>query len=241
MNWRPGGQYAGAHRVPGRMRIRAPRRRRAEIQLPAGREPGVEGDSGGRRDAGRDQGRAAYRLTAEFYRRLFLEHGTVDPALDEVRAVLYEENELDWARLLYMRLRTGQLATPNPLWIAPAALEKHPDYTDFRENKYVPMPIMARVRGLLVVNLDGGNKRSRSERSISSSPVLDHLEGRPFSAPGTRTAKGSRSAATGPPTSSWFSAARTSKSTTEAYRLEDDRGGERCPPTCSRSCPSTWT
>ncbi len=58
---------------------------------------------------------AAYKLTGEFYRRLFLEHGSVDRALNEARASLYDPQKLVWGTpVLFMRLKTGQLATGQP-------------------------------------------------------------------------------------------------------------------------------
>ncbi len=87
---------------------------------------------------------AAYRLTGEFYRRLFLEHGTVDRALNEARAMLFRQKEMDWGTpVLTMRLKTGQLATANPVWSALQAMREHADYAGFRTGKYVPLPLQA--------------------------------------------------------------------------------------------------
>ena len=87
---------------------------------------------------------AAYKLTGEFYRRLFLEHGVVDRALNEARALLYGQDEQDWGTpVLYMRLKTGQLATANPVWTALRAIREHADYADFRTGKYIPLPVQA--------------------------------------------------------------------------------------------------
>lgn len=87
---------------------------------------------------------AAYRLTGEFYRRLFLEHGVVDRALNEARALLHLRDELQWGTpVLYMRLKTGQLAIANPVWTALQAMREHADYADFRTEKYMPLPVQA--------------------------------------------------------------------------------------------------
>ena len=87
---------------------------------------------------------AAYRLTREFYRRLFLEHGMVDRALNEARALLYGQDEQDWGTpVLFMRLKTGQLATANPVRSALRAMREHADYADFRTGGYIPLPLQA--------------------------------------------------------------------------------------------------
>jgi hypothetical protein len=87
---------------------------------------------------------SAYRLTGEFYRRLFLEHGMVDRALNEARARLYHQKELDWGTpVLTMRIKTGQLAVANPVWTALQAISRHSDYRAFRTGEYVPMPLQA--------------------------------------------------------------------------------------------------
>jgi hypothetical protein len=87
---------------------------------------------------------AAYKLTGEFYRRLFLEHGVVDRALNEARTSLYRQREPDWGTpVLYMRLKTGQLAVANPVWTALRAMREHADYADFRTGKYIPLPVHA--------------------------------------------------------------------------------------------------
>ena len=87
---------------------------------------------------------AAYRLTGEFYRRLFLEHGVVDRALNEARGMLYDQEELDWGTpMLTMRLKTGQLATANPVWAALQEIREHSDYELFRTGQYIPLGLQA--------------------------------------------------------------------------------------------------
>jgi hypothetical protein len=87
---------------------------------------------------------AAYKLTGEFYRRLFLEHGTVDRALNEARGLLYRQNQVDWGTpVLTMRLKTGRLAAANPVWTALQAMRQGPEYAAFRTGKYVPLPLQA--------------------------------------------------------------------------------------------------
>jgi hypothetical protein len=87
---------------------------------------------------------AAYRLTGEFYRRLFLEHGAVDRALNEARALLYRQRQMDWGTpVLTMRLKTGQLATANPIWTALQAIREHRDYAIFRAGQYIPLALQA--------------------------------------------------------------------------------------------------
>ncbi len=51
----------------------------------------------------------AHSLTLDFYRRL-LEHGEVDRALNEARALVYQREQFDWAiPVLFLRLKGGQL------------------------------------------------------------------------------------------------------------------------------------
>jgi HEAT repeat protein len=57
----------------------------------------------------------ARRLTGHFYRQL-LEHGVVDRALNEARSHVFDAERIDWAiPVLFMRLRTGELITPDPV------------------------------------------------------------------------------------------------------------------------------
>ena len=87
---------------------------------------------------------AAFRLAGEFYRQLFLRHGMVDRALNEARNLLYRDQQQDWTiPVLYMRLRTGQLATINPVWAALQSRREHHDYAMFRSEKYISLPVQA--------------------------------------------------------------------------------------------------
>ena len=88
----------------------------------------------------------AYRLTGEFYRRLFLEHGSVDLALNQARKLLYSANDAEWATpVLYTRLRSGQLMVANPLFSALQTASTQDDYARFRQDAYFPLPLHALV------------------------------------------------------------------------------------------------
>jgi formylglycine-generating enzyme required for sulfatase activity len=56
----------------------------------------------------------AHTLTLDFYRRLF-EHGEVDRALNEARALVYQREQFEWAiPVLFLRLKGGQLFSGKP-------------------------------------------------------------------------------------------------------------------------------
>ena len=114
---------------------------------------------------------AAYRLTGEFYRRLFLEHGLVDRALNEARATLFDRREPDWATpVLYMRIKSGQLARPNPVWAALRAIREHRDYVTFAKKAYIPLPIEA------VRVSPGQNPRVYEQQEVQSVGTVDLIE-----------------------------------------------------------------
>lgn len=92
---------------------------------------------------------AAYKLTGEFYRRLFLEHGSVDRALNQARKLLYNSNDGEWATpVLFSRLPGGQLLSVNPLFAALKTARTHSDYDKFRQTtptitSYFDLPLHA--------------------------------------------------------------------------------------------------
>ncbi len=86
----------------------------------------------------------AYKLTGEFYRRLFLEHGSVDLALNQARKLLYDGSDDEWATpVLYTRLPSGQLMHVNPLFAALQLASTHTDYAIFQDTTYISLPIHA--------------------------------------------------------------------------------------------------
>ncbi|MEJ2212420.1 MAG: CHAT domain-containing protein, partial [Anaerolineae bacterium] len=116
---------------------------------------------------------AAYRLAGEFYRRLFLDHGVVDRALNEARSMLYAGREKDWGTpVLTMRLKTGQLARPNPAWSALRAIGQHSDYSMFRSERYVDLPIQAT---LVDEDQDVGRQEEGVPQTIGTLDLLDAI------------------------------------------------------------------
>ena len=84
----------------------------------------------------------AYHLTAEFYRRLFWENGSVDLALNQARKLLYDDNDGEWATpVLYTRLRSGQLTVADPLFSALQAATTDRDYKKFRHDGPDALPL----------------------------------------------------------------------------------------------------
>jgi hypothetical protein len=141
----------------------------------------------------------AYTLTGVFYRKLFLEHGEVDRALNEARAFLYSQDKKpDWGTpVLTMRLKTGQLAVANPVWTALQAIREHDDYETIRTGHYINLSLQAILvnegqdasqyeqpelqrigtRGLIDAVLEHLAKRSTAKDSASTAPLVLVLGG----------------------------------------------------------------
>ncbi|MDX1614787.1 MAG: CHAT domain-containing protein [Candidatus Promineifilaceae bacterium] len=114
---------------------------------------------------------AARQLTGDFYRRL-LRHGLVDVALNEARHLLFEKDDGHWAvPLLTMRLRSGQLFTPDPVQATLAALAAEPTFNFFaREHgRYVPLPIE-------VIRASSENYAALSEGGTARMDLMKALE-----------------------------------------------------------------
>ena len=118
---------------------------------------------------------SACKLAGEFYRRLFLDHGVVDRALNEARAVLYDRKDLDWGTpVLTMRLTAGQLAMANPVWTALRAIREHADYAIFRSGDYIPLPMQAI---LVDEGRDPGGYEEAGPQSIGTLDLMDAILG----------------------------------------------------------------
>jgi hypothetical protein len=86
---------------------------------------------------------SAQDLTRCFYEQL-LKHGVVDRALNEARSAVYDADDPNWSMpALFMRLRTGQLFTADPIQATLEAMSQYKKFSFYSPDtgRYVPLPV----------------------------------------------------------------------------------------------------